>query len=349
MACLVLGVANEAQSQTSSLRLSGVVDVALRHSDNGKTTLMSVESGGMSISRLGLQGSEELVPGLRAAFHLESTFQADSGGVTPAADVSRFWGRRATVSLISARWGELRMGRSQTPLFNMFLRFDPFTCNGIGTAANLVLPLGTRINPPLSIGQQDQARARVDNSIQWGVAPGDSGAYGEVLVSAGEGVSGNRHRGARLGWIDGPVQLSAALGRTQVYTVAKPANEVRELGFAGSYDFGAARVIGHLIDRRLDSQVLRLTVLSATWRTGPHEIRGSWARYSNNQRSAAGLSQGAGQFSMGYVYDFSRRTSLYGTYARIANDAGAALRGSSLPAVPGQPYTGVELGIRHGF
>lgn len=119
MACLVLGVANEAQSQTSSLRLSGVVDVALRHSDNGKTTLMSVESGGMSISRLGLQGSEELVPGLRAAFHLESTFQADSGGVTPAADVSRFWGRRATVSLISARWGELRMGRSQTPLFNM--------------------------------------------------------------------------------------------------------------------------------------------------------------------------------------------------------------------------------------
>ena len=44
------------QAQTSSVTMFGVVDVSLRYSDNGTATLRSVESGGMTSSRIGVQG-----------------------------------------------------------------------------------------------------------------------------------------------------------------------------------------------------------------------------------------------------------------------------------------------------
>jgi predicted porin len=345
LAALPLGV----QAQTSSVTLFGVVDLAARYSNNGKVTLKSLESGGMTSSRFGVQGVEDLGGGMKAAFWLEGGFLADSGANAPFSDTPRFWGRRATVSLLGEGLGELRVGRNQTPFFNMYLSFDPFTCNGIGSVMNLIPVMGTRINPASGVGQQDQARGRSDNSVQWGVAPGKAGAYGEVLVSAGEGVSGNRHRGARLGWVQGGANVAMSWGDTQVYTVAKPDNRVREIGVAAAYDFGTVRVIGQVLDRRLDANTRRLYVLSGTWREGPHQLRGTLSRYSDNQRTAAGLSQDARQLSLGYLYGFSRRTSLYATYTRIDNDAGAAQRGSSLAGVAGQANTGLELGLRHGF
>lgn len=337
------------QAQTSSVTMFGVVDVSLRYSDNGTATLRSVESGGMTSSRIGVQGVEDLGGGMKAAFWLEGGLLADTGANAPFSDTPRFWGRRATVSLLGEGLGELRIGRNQTPFFNMYLSFDPFTCNGIGSVMNLVPVMGTRINPSSGVGQQDQARGRSDNSVQWGVAPGKAGAYGEVLVSAGEGVSGNRHRGARLGWVQGPANVAVSWGDTQVYTVPKPDNRVREIGVAGSYELGALRLIGQVLDRRLDNNTRRLYVLSGLWREGPHQLRGTVSRYSDNQRTAAGLSQDARQLSLGYIYGFSRRTSLYSTYTRIANDAGAAQRGSSLPGVAGQANKGLEVGLRHGF
>lgn len=337
------------QAQTSSVTLFGVVDLAVRYSDNGIATLKSLESGGMTSSRFGVQGVEDLGGGMKAAFWLEGGFLADTGANAPFSDTPRFWGRRATLSLLGDGMGELRVGRNQTPFFNMYLSFDPFTCNGIGSVMNLIPVMGTRINPSSGVGQQDQARGRTDNSVQWGVSPGQAGAYGEVLVSAGEGVSGNRHRGARLGWIGGGANVAVSWGDTQVYTVARPDNRVREIGVAGSYDLGSLRLIGQVLDRRLDANARRLYVLSGVWREGPHQLRGTLSRYSDNQRTAAGLSQDARQLSLGYIYGFSRRTSLYATYTRVGNDAGAAQRGSSLAGVAGRANTGLELGLRHGF
>lgn len=337
------------QAQTSSVTLFGNVDLSVRYSDNGSAKLKSMESGGMASSRFGVQGVEDLGGGLKAAFWLEAGYQADTGASSPFSDAPRFWGRRATLSLLGEGLGELRVGRNQTPFFNMYLSFDPFFCNGIGTVMNLIPVMGTRINPSSGVGQQDQARGRTDNSVQWGVSPGSAGAYGEVLVSAGEGVSGNRHRGARLGWVQGPVNVAVSWGDTQVYTVPKPDNRVREIGVAGAYEVGAVRLIGQVLDRRLDANTRRLYVLSGVWREGPHQLRGTISRYSDNQRTAAGLSQDARQLSLGYVYGFSRRTSAYTTYTRIDNDAGAAQRGSSLAGVAGQANTGLEVGLRHAF
>ena len=56
---------------------------------------------------------------------------------------------------------------------------------------------------------------------------------------------------------------------------------------------------------------------------------------------------------MGYLYDLSKRTSLYTTVARINNKNAASYVVDANPALPspnsGKDSTGFEVGIRHRF
>ncbi|MNT72237.1 Outer membrane porin protein 32 precursor [compost metagenome] len=69
-----------------------------------------------------------------------------------------------------------------------------------------------------------------------------------------------------------------------------------------------------------------------------------------NAGGSARSDNDAQQVAIGYVYDFSRRTALYGTYARIRNEGQAAynVSGGRAP-LPGRSSSGLELGLRHSF
>lgn len=108
-------VASAAQAQ-SSVTLYGLVDAGLVYVNSTKTTaggrsLIQEQDGanaGLSGSRWGLRGTEDLGGGNKAIFVLESGFNYNTGASGQGGD---FFGRQAFVGLSSASYGTLTLGR----------------------------------------------------------------------------------------------------------------------------------------------------------------------------------------------------------------------------------------------
>jgi predicted porin len=72
----------------------------------------------------------------------------------------------------------------------------------------------------------------------------------------------------------------------------------------------------------------------------------NWSRISSSD---------ATQFTLGYNYNLSKRTKLYGFYYQIDNGRGAANAitygngGLGLPVLPNEVFSSIGLGIRHNF
>ena len=73
-------VATVAQAQ-SSVTIYGIVDAALVSVTGASATgkVQGMGNGGLSTPRLGFRGTEDLGGGLKANFHLEAEFLADTG------------------------------------------------------------------------------------------------------------------------------------------------------------------------------------------------------------------------------------------------------------------------------
>src|SRR5689334_4420243 len=88
---------------------------------SGSGSVAKVSNGGLSPSRWGLRGSEDLGSGLKAAFVLESGFSPDTG---VSLQGGRLFGRQAFVSLASAGAGEIRLGRQYAPMHYSMVSSD---------------------------------------------------------------------------------------------------------------------------------------------------------------------------------------------------------------------------------
>lgn len=71
-----------AQSSGSGVTLYGLVDLGVERADAGSVSATRLNSGISAGSRWGLKGTEELSPGWKAIFTLESRIEADNGSMT---------------------------------------------------------------------------------------------------------------------------------------------------------------------------------------------------------------------------------------------------------------------------
>ena len=117
IALAVLAASGAAMAQ-SSVTLFGIVDTGVGYIDNGGNEVAGSTAGqnkygmttsGNATSRLGFRGVEDLGGGLKAGFWLEGQIDGDDGN---AAGFN--FKRRSTLSLMGG-FGEVRMGREQTP------------------------------------------------------------------------------------------------------------------------------------------------------------------------------------------------------------------------------------------
>lgn len=138
---VALGAFTDVTRAQSSLTLYGVVDAPLEyvtHMANGApsanlaTGAVNAQpggsrfglnpSGGLSNSRWGLSGVEDLGGGLQAVFTLESGFGLTSGALQQG---GRMFGRQAFVGLNYATLGKLTFGRQYTSMLDAFATFGP--------------------------------------------------------------------------------------------------------------------------------------------------------------------------------------------------------------------------------
>lgn len=132
---------------------------------------MSLNSGGLSGSRWGLRGSEDLGGGLKANFQLESGISADTGA-------SSGFNRTSKLGL-SGGFGSIEMGRQYTQLF---LLMDSFDAQGTSSFSATNAIFGPAVATEL--GAFGPAY-RFDNSLQY-TTPTMGGFTGAVQYVFGE-------------------------------------------------------------------------------------------------------------------------------------------------------------------
>jgi predicted porin len=391
-----------AASAQSSVTLFGVVDVAVSNVSNkaervytladlvnpsllpdsikvGRTEL---RNSGLSSSRLGFRGVEDLGGGLTAGFWLESPLTNDDGGGLSA------FSRRSTVSLAGS-FGELRFGRDTTPGKLVDDAFDPFGATGIG--GNLIATA--------------YSHSRLSNTAQYFLPKGLGGVYGNVMYAFHERTEfeplasnqrdskAGRYFGGRIGFANGPLDVAMSYGQldgasvsTDTINITTDRTTKNKILNAGvTYDFGVVKLFGMYSQNRQERSTLLADysngflaidpktkvqgyLLGVTVPVGAGLIRASYAHVKYDDNTVGTLAnlwnpiedRKANKFALGYQHNLSKRTALYATVARVSNKNGAALTvgGPALTsaqlAYGGGNYrmknsTGYEFGLRHSF
>nr|WP_238530045.1 porin [Alicycliphilus denitrificans] len=348
----LLAISGLASAQ-SSVTLFGIIDAALQRGSGSVADRTQLGSGANSSSRLGFRGVEDLGGGMSASFWLEAAVLVDTGAGGPTSTNNQPSGtpatlggtqgltfaRRSTVSLTSSL-GELRLGRDYSAHYYRYI-YDPFGNNGVGASQTFLGAPTTGIN-------------RVSNQIAYHLPSNLGGIYGLVEYHLGENASNagatkndGNGGGVRLGWNGGPFDVSLTQARTS-YASTATLGDITSTTIGARYDFSVFSVMGQYVRDKVDTAAAftgRGGNIAGVWRVGAGEVKAMWSQYG----TTAAAQPETKKLSLGYVHNLSKRTAIYGSYARVRNSGGAtvALNGSITGA--NQSSSGVDLGIRHAF
>ncbi|MEO6744466.1 MAG: porin [Caldimonas sp.] len=338
-------LAGSARAQAVSL--FGLVDIGIRQVHNGSAgRYRSQSSNGLNPDLLGFRGTEDLGGGVSAGFWLETGFLPDAG-----ATFDPFWNRRATVSLVDRRLGELRIGLDTVPTFYGLYPYTPTGALGVGS----VIGDGGTTSILSDLGSGVTTLRAANNVIGYFLPDTLGGVYGQASVSAGEGVVGTRYVGARIGYQNETLDLSVAHGQTPVALH----DTFRQTVLGAACKLGPTRLTGLLVQARYASlsggpRRQNLVSLGAEVQVGVGTAHASVVHGEMSggaPGSGYSSADGAQQVAIGYIHNLSTRTALYSTAATLGN------RGASKLVVDtgrsgmksGERSTGVEAGIRHIF
>lgn len=356
IALAVLGAAAGVAHAQSNVTIYGIVDTGYI-----KETGRDLRMGENVNNRIGFRGSEDLGSGLKATFELERRFDlydGSLGNTNPAnyrgtrGPSGKDWDGAANLGL-AGNWGRVRFGRVNELTTETIRKFDPFYQYGIG-----------------SMFYSTQRNARIDNTARYdspkweGFSFGLSYSLGANTKNEGWNANGQDNDGyaVNLSYDNGPFMATANWSR-----VADSDNsKVWNVGLG--YKFGPARVTALYEDTRdngwkggnssmtigpgstawaqnSDESDQRNWLLGLEWDIGPGQFDASAQRlrYSPEGVSASK----AWKFALGYTYNLSKRTSVYGQAAYTKyddEDMGFAYTGLNREKV-----TGFQLGMTHKF
>ncbi|MCF8208359.1 MAG: porin [Rhodoferax sp.] len=328
----------------SSVTIFGIVDATFAYGD-GATTKTQLTNSGYNSSRLGFRGVEDLGGGLKANFHLEAGVNNDTGlgggnstnnqaGGAVAGNGGLNFNRKSVVSLTGG-FGEVKLGRDYTPQFWNFTVYDPFGTNGVGTTRAL---LGSGGGP---------TNVRASNSIGY-VTPSMGGFGAWLQTYMGENTNDLPDAGSgsavRLSYDAGPLSVAVAFSDTKSNSAkGSAATNVQTTNVAGSFKFGAATVMAfYNVDKNTNQKDVTGMTLGGLLPMGPGTVRLAFSNTDNGANKAD-------QFAVGYVYDLSKRTALYGTFATVSNSGTGTAGLNGVSATAGGTSNGFDIGVRHSF
>jgi len=354
-------LATQAHAQ-SNVTMYGVMDVGFVSGSGDVASWKGLASGRNMSSRLGFRGVEDLGGGMQANFILEADIAADTGtGVTTpfagwsstdnksaSANGGLQFNRLAVVGL-SGAWGAVSAGRNYTPTFLLDFAYDPFGENGAG--ASLLTMTSAYFNPAGSVNH-----LRASNLITYTTPASSTGLSAMVAVAPSETPSTAAKEGGvtsmKIGYVNGPLMADVAWAKTTLVS----SGDIKTTSIGAAYDFGAIKPMFEYSRDELGAAgangVKKGYLAGATAPLGSGQARFS---YSKVDRTADNTTSGqVTQLALGYVYNLSKRTALYGTYSHVNNSnyrntptAGYSV-GSAVSSINGS-VTGYDLGIRTTF
>lgn len=340
-----------------SLRIYGVLDVAIGELRGSKAN-MPLEVAGVGYpSRIGFIGSEDLGSGLRSNFNLEAGLDNTSGAGIPSNSNNQASGagsgngltfnRQSWVGLSSTQWGEVRAGRSFTPTYRNYLIYDPMAGGG---------PLGSQSAFGAIAASGNPGGIRSSNMVEYWSPELTPGLKTHLMYALGQNPSNSgvtaddgRYRGGRIQYVQGG--FSAGFGAAR-YDLASVGG-ITEITSGVKYTKGAHT--GHMmLVKNLTGTAGEMSGILAgySYREGNLGLRMAYSTSRRTNPSGA-VTADARKLAISPEYYLSPRTAIYIGYARIANANGSTATPSigAPTSINGANGTSsfVSLGIVHSF
>lgn len=337
-------------AQAQNVTLFGLVDTGVEYVNNigpGSDSVFRMPTiAGSFASRWGIRGSEDLGGGLKALFHLEGGFGADSGVFQQSTgSLTRIFGRQQYVGL-AGPWGEVTMGRLYSQLLWSILRTEPTMAQIYGTGAFELFLAAPRTDNAIAY-RHKISDVSFGALYSFGRTAGD-GAGACVGEAAGD-RSNCRQWSAHASY-DNPAGWGVGAWIDEANNAAgDQAFEYK--GLNGYFTVAKVKLSANLLD--VGSEVAaerKLWSIHAAYPITPQiTVEGGYYDYDVDNTD-----DDSSMVNFRLSYAFSKRTAAYLTAARISND-GAATRSASIgvigatPTGPGEDQTAVMIGLRHSF
>ena len=344
----MLAAAGSAHGQTANVRLFGTVDAYIGEQQySGQKKVTVANSGGMTTSFFGLEGSEDVGGGLKAEFHLSGFFRGDNGASgrfdSPAPGVAgdAFFSRGAWVG-VGGPFGSVKVGRQGTATFIATLRTSAFVDSSVFNPAFVHTWVGGQPMPTPLSGSADNIWS---NMVSYS-SPNFAGSSVMLQYALGENAKTANGGNARYAasYFFANKDINASVSYEKVASALIPAgpaalNNITMLQVSGSYDFGALKLSGGHLRSKQDlataaDKTFKTNHIGANIPVGPGSVLLQFGQTKIEQAGAKDLKRST--ISAGYDYLLSKRTDLYVVYM---NDKITALNTGTTAVV----------GVRHRF
>lgn len=326
LVALAVLAASGASFAQSSVTVYGIADVFLAAtSGTGVQSQTLLNSGGVSASRWGLKGTEDLGGGLKANFLLEQGFAIDSGASSTAGAA---FARYSYVGL-SGGFGEIKLGHVGT------------AADDIGGASNSAFD--SALSAQNGVWKSTGFNSTPNNNIYYasptmgGFSAAASYGLGEDKAAATATSNGDASSVTSLNvqYAAGP--LFAAFG----YQSDKPQGGAASTDYTllrANYDFGVAKLLAGYGRKAAPN-----SADTTDWELGADfpmsaalTLSGGFARSSDN--AAAGNATRTG-YGFAAAYSLSKRTTAYGGF----NSNTTSVAGTDTDART------LAVGVKHTF
>jgi predicted porin len=344
-------VAPAAMAQTANpVTLYGILAVTVEsvEAKGGATPISRRTRIEDQASRLGVRGTEDLGAGLKAFFQLETAFRPDSNNTTFAA-------RNSGVGL-QGGWGSILIGRWDMPFKVATGVIDQF---GDVTIGGFNATLQSTRTAPATFDRREE------NVFQyWSPSWGGFAFRGAISANEAKGCTtagtpavttclDPQDWGASATWTRGPMYLFYAYEEHKDVSATISKEDANAMG--GTFAFGAIKIGGQYQEIKVRGAVSRSTIknwmANLGWTLGNNVIYLVYMNSKDGGLNAAPTQPDCDNMSIGWQYNFTRRTFMLAQYTKIDNnEAGNCNFGSQRLAISnGQDPQGISIGLRHAF
>ncbi len=332
---LAVLAASGASFAQSSVTLYGVADAwvgGLKASEVSASPerVTKLDSGGVSTSRWGMKGSEDLGGGLKAVFNLEQGFKIDTGAADPG------FNRVASLGLVGS-FGTVTIGKMWTAMD------DVMGASNSGFDSKLSATNGVWVANQVYSGNPG-------NSIKY-ASPSFSGFSFAATYGLDEAANVNNDiMDFSLSYAGGPL---AANFSYQVQNDAVAPDDLKIATVNGSYDFAVAKLLASYAQTKLGSADVKDYQIGVDMPVSAAlTLSAGYAHSKRNSAAAPYITAGAALgnvfdgsknngYSLAAAYSLSKRTTVYGGVSTAVgeNAAGSDVSKRQLYA----------MGVKHTF
>jgi len=259
-------------------------------------------------SRIGFKGTEDMGGGLKASFQLEHGFGSDTGQAA-----GTFWGREAWVQLAGS-FGAVRLGNITPESY--FATADYVSMHNHDTGPSSDALYG---GPFLS-----------KNKVMY-MTPSMGGFSGSFAMTAGEKVEKNGTDVA-MNYDAGP--FHGGLG------YSKQGN-LSQLAVRALVEVGPVVIGGYIQSEDLGADKRAVARLAVMYAFGANELHANVGAAGQAKDGSTILSNRQEQVSLGYNYNLSKRTKVYGYFTKYDLNKNTAAADAE--------FTSLAMGVRHNF